>query len=677
MLRGPSCAGLLLLGATACSTSSPSTTTPPATAASSEAVLTVEETPLALDVKASTPLLPRGLTSFGATTLKEQVYVLGGYHGTPHAYSSEGQSGELLRLDLATGAWTRLGEVDRAQSVALVASKDTLIRIGGMQARNDDGDPPDLHSVDTVARFDPSTATWRSLPSLPRGRSSHDAVVIGDKIWVVGGWTLQGRGMEGEWTASMLRLDLADLESGWTEHEAPFRRRALAVAQVDGRLAALGGMGSGRQLSVQLDLYDPESKTWSRGPDFPGSGFGIAAIGRGNELFASGADGTVYRWRTGETQWTPVATLAFPRFFHRLALHGDELLVLGGIRPIEAATRVRPIERIDLAHLGEPSVASYRLDAATSAKNRQGVAAVGDQLFVFGGNKSLGQHDFGPEFFTDEAAALDLASMRWSSRAPFPIARQSMVTTTTAEGDILSVGGFGPDGEAATSHPEVYAYDPGKDAWRQVGALPGRGRTQFGLADHGDYLWVFGGLDYDPTRPKNDHFRHVTPILRSPVDGDAIELKPAGIELREPRRAFGSTVLGSVFLMVGGMREGFELVDSCEAWSFEQERWETFPCPERPRLSPQMVALDGRAYLAGGSSKPPEGEGLEPNRALEVYDPKTKTWSVVLEELPIEPKHLRMLPYGNRLLLWSTHDEDGQAHVLLVDPGRFEEAPPR
>ena len=39
-----------------------------------------------------------------------------------------------------------------------------------------------------VARFDPKTKQLESLTQLPEPRSSHDAVVIGDKLYVAGGW---------------------------------------------------------------------------------------------------------------------------------------------------------------------------------------------------------------------------------------------------------------------------------------------------------------------------------------------------------------------------------------------------------------------------------------------------------------------------------------------------------
>ena len=38
--------------------------------------------------------------------------------------------------------------------------------------------------------FDPKGGEWQPLPDLPEPRSSHDAVVIGDRLFVAGGWQL-------------------------------------------------------------------------------------------------------------------------------------------------------------------------------------------------------------------------------------------------------------------------------------------------------------------------------------------------------------------------------------------------------------------------------------------------------------------------------------------------------
>jgi hypothetical protein len=57
-------------------------------------------------------LMPRGLTSVGAATLGDALYLVGGFFGSPHEYSKEFQSGSVSRLRLSTGAWEELPGVD-------------------------------------------------------------------------------------------------------------------------------------------------------------------------------------------------------------------------------------------------------------------------------------------------------------------------------------------------------------------------------------------------------------------------------------------------------------------------------------------------------------------------------------------------------------------------------------
>jgi N-acetylneuraminic acid mutarotase len=94
-------------------------------------------------------------------------------------------------LDLASGKdgqWQPLAGGPRLQGLALVAYGDRLIRIGGFTAANALGEDHDLRSQTDVASFDPATGQWTSMASLPESRSSLDAAVIGDTVYVVGGW---------------------------------------------------------------------------------------------------------------------------------------------------------------------------------------------------------------------------------------------------------------------------------------------------------------------------------------------------------------------------------------------------------------------------------------------------------------------------------------------------------
>ncbi len=610
--------------------------------------------------------LPRGITSFGAATSGGWIYVLGGYVGEPHHYVTKDQSRDFYRINAFDHDDVEvLPNEERVQSVALVAHHGTLIRVGGMSIVDDE-----TVSVDACERFDPVHRTWTALPSLPAPRSSHDAAVIGDRLVVVGGWALDSRREEAEsrsWTNELWSLDLADPAATWQRHPQPFSRRALGAAVVEENLIVVGGMQDDGEVTSRVDVFDSARGEWSRGPDFPGFGFGVATAGDGGRVFASGMDGAMYAWRIGEPSWTHVATLTFPRFFHRLvAAPTGEIVALGGI-----GKNVRP-RHVETIRLGETPVARaevvahWTIPAPGAAKNRQGIFLRGDGLYLFGGNNSVEQHDFEPRNFLREGWRVDLSTLAVTRAADYPMALQSMQTVTSRSARHgFAVGGFGHDGEVARTHAEAFRYEFENDAWSAAPGLPVP-RSQFGLALHDHDLWIFGGLDYDPDRDRDDRFRHVTSVLRGRPDGDGGFVEVATIPT--PRRAFAGAALDGCFYLVGGMRENFELVETCDVFAFDDGTWRPMAPPARPRLSGQLVALDGRLYLAGGVS-PGAGDDLEPNTSIEVYDPQEDAWSVALDRLPVSPRQIQMMPYRGHLLVVTTQEADrSAAQLVLIRP---------
>ena len=325
--------------------------------------------------------------------------------------------------------------------------------------------------------------------------------------------------------------------------------------------------------------------------------------------------------------------------------------------------RTRQVEQVGLGEPGPGVRGVWRLDSPAKAKNRMGIVLAGDALYMFGGNRSVGQHDFEPEDFLAEGHRLHLPTMAWSELAPFPERRQTMGVLIAGESAVV-VGGFGHDGEAARTHGEVYHYNFEEDAWAtSAGALTGT-RSQFGLAAHGEALWLFGGLDFDPAREGMAAFDHRLEVLMA-TDANA-SFEPSGVELRSPRRAFAGAALDGRYYMVGGMKDGFQPVTNCEVFEFESRAWSDMVCPDAPTLSGELVTIGDALYLVGGSKM--GGEALEPNLAVQRYDPKADSWSQVLDEIPLPAKHLRAFAYNGRLLLFSAHfDEASQAKVALID----------
>ena len=283
---------------------------------------------------AELPPLEKSVTSFGAAIVGESLYVYGGHYGEAHHYSNTSQSNELLRLNLKKPAgWEAIATGPRLQGLAMVAHDGKLYRVGGFTAHNEEGEEHDLRSTADFARFDPETGKWEDLSPLPAPRSSHDAVVIGDMLYVVGGWAL-GEGDQ-QWHDTALVVDLSQPQLQWKElPQPPFKRRALSTGAVEGKLYAIGGMQEEGGPTTRVDMFDPATGKWSEGPSLPGKpmeGFGSSAFEADGKLFVSTIEGNLYRLSADAKTWEADRKLETARFFHRMLPVGEhQLLFVGG-----------------------------------------------------------------------------------------------------------------------------------------------------------------------------------------------------------------------------------------------------------------------------------------------------------------------------------------------------------
>jgi hypothetical protein len=284
------------------------------------------------------PPMPEAVTSFGAAVLDDSIYVFGGHKGERHQYYQGSASGALHRLRLHcanhTPHWEALPGHEPAQGTALVAHGTSLYRVGGMSARNTKDEKSDLHSQTLVARFDVTLGAWSDFVPLPEPRSSHDAVVMADSLYVVGGWALAGASGGATWCDSMLRIRLTDPAPRWEIIPQPFRRRALTIAGLGDQLYCLGGIDHEGETPVDVALFNTRLGTWSKGPDLPEgpmNGFGGSAVAHGRHLYFSGLKGDLLRLDTLQAGWSVVGTLRQARFFHRLLpLGASQCVAVGG-----------------------------------------------------------------------------------------------------------------------------------------------------------------------------------------------------------------------------------------------------------------------------------------------------------------------------------------------------------
>jgi len=315
------------------------------------ALLTAAITSMSVASMAGLPPLPEGITSAGGVAVGDQFYLYGGHTGPAHEYSAEMQSDAFRKLDLASPTkWEELPGGPKLQGLALVAHKGRLYRIGGFTAVNKEGEEADLRSQKSVAMFDPAEARWTDLTPLPEPRSSFDAAVLGDRVYVVGGWDLQGEG-HGDWHATAWSADLTQQPLVWEPVAAPpFERRALAVVAHAGKLYAIGGMSEDGP-TRRVDVFDPTNNAWSQAPDLVGEkgieGFAPAAVSTERGLYVTSLSGQLQRLSNDGSKWEVVAPLARPRFFHHMAATQQGVLLIGGANMTDG--KLTDIEVVSIA----------------------------------------------------------------------------------------------------------------------------------------------------------------------------------------------------------------------------------------------------------------------------------------------------------------------------------------
>ena len=604
------------------------------------------------------------VTSFGAAVTSEgHLYVAGGYFGTPHEYDREGQSAALGHLG-ANGAWEARARMETGlQGFAMVPIEGGLLRCGGSRIDNAHGTAADMHSIATCMRYVEADDRWEPFTDMPLPRSSFDAAALDGRVYAIGGWSLDGDATHGVFTDAMVIFDTSTRT--WSSEPCPVTRRALAVVATTHAVIAIGGLDASLSASSAVDVYDPSTHAWSHGPEFPGDGFGVAAAAIGDAVYASGSAGTLWRWSPGETAWTSLASLAQPRFFHRLVPLGTDLYAIGGIGSMTMDGRARLIETISTTTPNAPAIGWADITFPGRARNRFGMFAAEDSIYVIGGNDSPEQHDFAETNFVAEAFRLHVPSLRWFPLAPLPEARQSLESIPVGQ-EVIAIGGFGHDGHTARTFADRFVMRDGEHFEMARDALP-TGRTQFGATFHDDAIWIFAGLIFDESLPEAQQFTHLDDVLRCPVESGVMRAcETISAHLPGTRRAFASAASGDHMYIVGGMREGFAPIDDCADFDFAARTFSSMPCPAHVRISGAMLEHDGMLYLCGGSARDASGS-LAADRSIEVFDPATQAWSTLIAELPFDTHQARWAFVGDRVVMLRTQDAAGHATLAIVD----------
>jgi hypothetical protein len=353
------------------------------------------------------PPLPHASSDTSGAWVGDILYVHAGEQPPASGNATSRGRAALYALSPGGASWETVWTGDPLRGAVLVGDGEHLYRVGGAEVTGARRARPDLE------RWDRGDRRWVGLTPMPSGRTDHAAVVVGRKLWVIGGWApstvAEGRAARRrpppvpaeDWRGDVLVADLDADPVAWTVVEtASLRLHSLAAAVHGDAIWVTGGM-TPRGPGLEVHRLDLQTRTLAPAPTPPvsgrGRGAGLGIASAGGNLFASDAN-QLFRLDEDAGAWHVLAYDIRPdRAYHALVGGPGELHIVGGA----SHGRIHAVvDRVETASLRPSDVA----DAP-----RRAVGAAGDRPPLAGARRWPGFR--GPAFGHSPARDLPLT---WS-----------------------------------------------------------------------------------------------------------------------------------------------------------------------------------------------------------------------------------------------------------------------
>ena len=223
-----------------------------------------------------------------AATIGGIVYFIGGIevNRAPHIPNPGDMTLDRVQAyDPATDTWAPKRDMPTRRARMAAVTFDGMIYVfGGADRRSG-------KVLDAVEVFNPEAGergSWKKLAKLPKAVSAASAAVIGDKIYVIGGWD---RGAQKEVYGTVFEYDPKE-DKFKQKRDMPTPRGGLGAAAFGGKIYAIGGFDFEEGVSNIVEVYDPSTDKWEAKKPMPVSRalFGITTLS--GRIFAIGGLGT-------------------------------------------------------------------------------------------------------------------------------------------------------------------------------------------------------------------------------------------------------------------------------------------------------------------------------------------------------------------------------------------------
>ena len=269
---------------------------------------------------------------------------------------------------------------------------DNIYLIGGSLFENRAGP----FGLSTVEVYDTQTNTWRRGADMPTPRTNAKAAVVNGTIYVFGGYHSKDKFLQ-NWKMADLVEAYDPRTDTWTQKkEMPISRFYFGLGVVAGKVYLIGGttgLGEGQEQRMdRVDIYDPATDTWAKGPKMPTrrNPGGVAVVG--TRIYVIGGEGwplpqgwggpflgNIEAYDPITRQWKKKKDLLEIKNWFSSTVLGDAIYLIGGY------TREGGLQQLATVNVYHPRTETWReISALPDPLDTFGAATVNGKIYVFG-----------------------------------------------------------------------------------------------------------------------------------------------------------------------------------------------------------------------------------------------------------------------------------------------------
>jgi N-acetylneuraminic acid mutarotase len=229
--------------------------------------------------------LPRRLTHAGTAVVDRNIYLAGGYIGTSSSgWAQTWATREVWRYNVDSNSYSAMPQLPSARGggVLVAVGRKLHFASGADSGRAD-------RTEHWVLDLDNTGAGWKSLASIPNGKSHLAGVALGGKLYVIGGQKKYD-------AAAVCQSDVHVYNPStntWTKIASmprPVSHHGASTFVHNGRILVMGGETAPNSPTSKVSSYDPSTNRWTDLTSLPSSRTsGAAGSINGAVYFATGS----------------------------------------------------------------------------------------------------------------------------------------------------------------------------------------------------------------------------------------------------------------------------------------------------------------------------------------------------------------------------------------------------